>query len=32
MKPFLLLATRAEDTVADNEYDAFLTYSGLDES
>ncbi len=32
VKPFLLLATRAEDTVADNEYEAFLTYSGLDES
>lgn len=32
MKPFLLLATRAEDAAADNEYDAFLTYSGLDES
>lgn len=31
MKPFLLLATRAEDAAADNEYEAFLTFSGLDE-
>jgi GMP synthase (glutamine-hydrolysing) len=31
VKPFLLLATRAEDTVADNEYDAFLGFTGLDE-
>ena len=30
MRPFLLLATRAEDAAADNEYEAFLTYSGLD--
>jgi GMP synthase (glutamine-hydrolysing) len=29
VKPFLLLATRAEDAAADNEYEAFLTYSGL---
>jgi GMP synthase (glutamine-hydrolysing) len=29
--PFLLLATRAEDEAADNEYDAFLGYTGLDE-
>ncbi len=32
MKPFLLLATRAEDAAADNEYEAFLAYSGLDEA
>lgn len=32
MKPFLLLATRAEDAAADNEYEAFLAYSGLDET
>ncbi|WP_109508213.1 glutamine amidotransferase [Nocardioides speluncae] len=32
MKPFLLLATRAEDEAADNEYDAILAYAGLDES
>lgn len=32
MKPFLLLATRAEDEAADGEYQAFLTYSGLTES
>lgn len=31
MKPFLLLATRAEDAAADNEYDAFLRFSGLGE-
>ena len=31
MKPFLLLATRAEDAAADNEYEAFLTFAGLDE-
>jgi GMP synthase (glutamine-hydrolysing) len=30
--PFLLLATRAEDEAADNEYDAFLAYTGLDPS
>ncbi|MFT4136180.1 glutamine amidotransferase [Microbacterium sp.] len=29
MKPFLLLATRAEDIPADEEYQLFLTYSGL---
>jgi GMP synthase (glutamine-hydrolysing) len=29
VKPFLLLATRPEDTAADNEYEAFLTQSGL---
>ena len=32
MKPFLLLATRAEDVAADSEYAAFLTFSGLDAS
>jgi GMP synthase (glutamine-hydrolysing) len=31
VKPFLLLATRAEDAAADNEYEAFLRFSGLDE-
>lgn len=31
MKPFLLLATRPEDAAADDEYDAFLRFSGLDE-
>ena len=31
MKPFLLLATRAEDAAADNEYDSFLRFSGLAE-
>ena len=31
MKPFLLLGTRAEDAAADNEYDAFLAFSGLEE-
>ena len=31
MKPFLLLATRPEDAAADNEYESFLTLSGLDE-
>ena len=32
MKPFLLLAIRAEDAAADNEYESFLALSGLDES
>ena len=32
MKPFLLLAIRAEDAAADNEYDSFLTLTGLDEN
>ncbi len=32
MLPFLLLATRAEDEAADNEFDAFLAYTGLDPS
>lgn len=31
MKPFLLLATRAEDVPADEEYALFLRYTGLDE-
>ena len=31
MKPFLLLATRAEDVPADEEYELFLRYTGLDE-
>jgi GMP synthase (glutamine-hydrolysing) len=31
VKPFLLLATRAEDAAADDEYAAFLTFSGLDQ-
>lgn len=29
MKPFVLLATRAEDVPADEEYELFLRYSGL---
>jgi GMP synthase (glutamine-hydrolysing) len=29
VKPFLLLATRAEDAVADAEYEAFLRFGGL---
>ena len=32
MRPFLLLAIRADDVAADNEYEAFLAFSGLDES
>lgn len=32
MKPFVLLATRADDDVADAEYDAFCRHSGLAES
>lgn len=32
MKPFLLLATRPEDRAADEEYEAFLRFSGLEES
>lgn len=32
MKPFLLLGTRADDDVADNEYEAFLGFTGLDEA
>ena len=31
MKPLLLLATRAEDAAADNEYEAFLGFAGLSE-
>lgn len=31
VRPFLLLATRAEDVAADGEYEAFLSFSGLDE-
>src|SRR5579859_5631568 len=31
MKPFLLLATRAEDAAADNEYESFLAFARLDE-
>ena len=31
MKPFLLLATRAEDAAADNEYESFLKFAGLAE-
>jgi GMP synthase (glutamine-hydrolysing) len=32
MKPFLLLATRADDVAADGEYDGFLRFGGLQES
>jgi GMP synthase (glutamine-hydrolysing) len=32
VRPFLLLATRAEDDAADEEYAAFLRFGGLDES
>ena len=32
MKPFLLLAIRAEDAAADNEYGSFLTLAGLEEN
>ncbi|MDQ1595109.1 MAG: hypothetical protein QOH40_1665 [Arthrobacter pascens] len=31
MKPFLLLASRAEDAAAEDEYEAYLRYGGLDE-
>ncbi|MFL6090983.1 MAG: glutamine amidotransferase [Aeromicrobium sp.] len=31
MRPFLLLATRAEDVAADEEYEAFLQFGRLDE-
>jgi GMP synthase (glutamine-hydrolysing) len=31
VKPFLLLSVRPEDVAAEDEYRAFLTYSGLDE-
>jgi GMP synthase (glutamine-hydrolysing) len=32
VKPFLLLATRAEDAAADDEYDLFLRFTGLSEA
>jgi len=32
VKPFLLLGTRDEDAAADNEYAAFLAFTGLDRS
>jgi GMP synthase (glutamine-hydrolysing) len=32
VKPFLLLGTRADDTAADDEYEAFLRFSGLAEA
>ena len=32
MKPFLLLGSRDDDGAADNEYAAFLAFTGLDES
>ena len=32
MKPFLLLAIRAEDVAADDEYAAMLRFAGLDET
>jgi GMP synthase (glutamine-hydrolysing) len=32
VKPFLLLGVRADDAAADDEYAAFLRFSGLDES
>jgi GMP synthase (glutamine-hydrolysing) len=32
VKPFLLLATRAEEAVADSEYEAFLRFGGLSEA
>ena len=31
MKPFLLLAIRADDAVADGEYESFLGFAGLGE-
>ena len=31
MKPFLLLAVRADDAAADNEYESFLACTGLHE-
>src|SRR5206468_1293181 len=31
VKPFLLLATRADDAAADNEYGSFLAFAQLDE-
>ena len=32
MKPFLLLASRAEDVAAEEEYRSYLRFGGLDES
>jgi GMP synthase (glutamine-hydrolysing) len=32
VKPFLLLATRAEDAAADDEYESVLGFSGLGEA
>jgi len=32
VKPFLLLGIRGEDAAADNEYESFLGFTGLDES
>ena len=32
MKPFLLLSTRADDPAADDEYEALLGFTGLDEA
>jgi GMP synthase (glutamine-hydrolysing) len=32
VRPFLLLGTRDDDAAADNEYDAFLGFTGLEES
>jgi GMP synthase (glutamine-hydrolysing) len=32
VKPFLMLGVRGEDAAADNEYQAFLGFTGLDES
>jgi GMP synthase (glutamine-hydrolysing) len=32
VKPFLLLAVRGDDAAADNEYESFLAFAGLDES
>jgi GMP synthase (glutamine-hydrolysing) len=32
VKPFLLLGSRAEDAAADNEYEAFVAFTGLPES
>ncbi len=32
MKPFLLLSIRGEQAAADNEYESFLRFSGLDEA
>ena len=32
VKPFLLLASRAEDAAAEDEYEAYLRYGGLEPS